>query len=136
MKLSYNRGLVIIGTLFFLVQSCESNVAHNQTQLNTQDSLYQVIMDIHDEVMPLTSKIVQKKDLLEKLSSNDSLAQTKIQELGAAEEAMWDWMYQIKAPKTLRDSLNPEQLDEYLKEQLKQIRIVKDQMLKANDNNE
>ncbi len=136
MKLSYYRGLVIIGILTFFGVSCESNVAHNQTQINTQDSLYQVIMDIHDEVMPLTSKIVQKKDLLEKLSSNDSLVKTKIQELDAAEEAMWDWMYQIKAPKTLRDSLDPGQLDEYLKEQLIQIRTVKDQMLKANDNNE
>ena len=104
--------------------------------MDTQDSLYQVIMDIHDEVMPLTSKIVQKKDLLEQMNSSDSLVQTKIQELGAAEEAMWDWMYQIKAPKILRDSLDPEQLDDYLQEQLKQIRIVKDQMLKANDNNE
>lgn len=136
MKLSYYRGLVIIGTLVFFGLSCESNVAHNQPQIDTQDSLYQVIMDIHDEVMPLTSKIVQKKDLLEKMNSSDSLVQTKIQELSAAEEAMWDWMYQIKAPKILRDSLDPAQLDDYLQEQLKQIRIVKDQMLKANDNNE
>jgi len=119
--------------------SCDTNKEPNKIefstkQLQTQDSLFKEIMVIHDEVMPLTSTLVKRKDILEKSNQKDSLTYNLILQLGTAEEAMWDWMYAIKPPKQFRDSLEHNQIIEYLNNEFTSVSKVKSQMLLAEEN--
>lgn len=127
-------GLVIICSF-----SCDTNKEPNKIefstkQLQTQDSLFKEIMVIHDEVMPLTSTLVKRKDILEKSNQKDSLTYNLILQLGTAEEAMWDWMYAIKPPKQFRDSLEHNQIIEYLNNEFIAVSKVKSKMLLAEEN--
>jgi len=119
--------------------SCDTNKEPNKIefstkQLQTQDSLFKEIMVIHDEVMPLTSTLVKRKDILEKSNQKDSLTYNLILQLGTAEEAMWDWMYAIKPPKQFRDSLEHNQIIEYLNNEFIAVSKVKSKMLLAEEN--
>ena len=117
--------------------SCVEPVEFTSEQLNTQDSLFKEIMVIHDEVMPLTSTLVKRKDILEKSEKTDESTVNLIQQLETAEEAMWDWMYSIKRPEQFRDTLNHNQIMEYLKTEYNSISEVKILMLNAsNDSNQ
>ena len=117
--------------------SCVEPVEFTSEQLNTQDSLFKEIMVIHDEVMPLTSTLVKRKDILEKSEKTDESTVNLIQQLETAEEAMWDWMYSIKRPEQFRDTLNHNQIMDYLKTEYKSISEVKILMLNAsNDSNQ
>lgn len=119
--------------------SCENKQESNKIefstkQLQTQDSLFKEIMVIHDEVMPLTSTLVKRKDILEKSKQKDSLTNNLILQLGSAEEAMWDWMYAIKRPEQFRDSLDHSKIMEYLNNEFISVSKVKSQMLLAEEN--
>ena len=117
--------------------SCAEPVEYTSKQLNTQDSLFKEIMVIHDEVMPLTSTLVKRKDILEKSEKTDESTVNLIQQLETAEEAMWDWMYSIKRPEQFRDTLNHNQIMDYLNTEYKSISEVKTLMLNAsNDSNQ
>lgn len=117
--------------------SCAEPVEFTSEQLNTQDSLFKEIMVIHDEVMPLTSTLVKRKDILEKSENTDESTIRLIQQLESAEEAMWDWMYSIKRPELFRDTLNHIQIMDYLNTEYNSISKVKTLMLNAsNDSNQ
>lgn len=117
--------------------SCAEPVEFTSEQLNTQDSLFKEIMVIHDEVMPLTSTLVKRKDILEKSENTDASTIRLIQQLESAEEAMWDWMYSIKRPELFRDTLNHIQIMDYLNTEYNSISKVKTLMLNAsNDSNQ
>ena len=117
--------------------SCAEPVEYTSEQLNTQDSLFKEIMVIHDEVMPLTSTLVKRRDILEKSENTDEPTLRLIQQLETAEEAMWDWMYSIKRPEQFRDTLNHNQIMDYLNTEYKSISEVKTLMLNAsNDSNQ
>lgn len=117
--------------------SCAEPVEFTSEQLQTQDSLFKEIMVIHDEVMPLTSTLVKRKDILEKSEKADESTINLIQQLETAEEAMWDWMYSIKRPEQFRDTLNHNQIMDYLNTEYKSISEVKILMLNAsNDSNQ
>ena len=117
--------------------SCAEPVEYTSEQLNTQDSLFKEIMVIHDEVMPLTSTLVKRKDILEKSEKTDESTVNLIQQLETAEEAMWDWMYSIKRPEQFRDTLNHNQIMDYLNTEYNSISEVKTLMLNAsNDSNQ
>ena len=112
-------------------------VEFTSEQLHSQDSLFKEIMVIHDEVMPLTSTLVKRKDILEKSEKTDETTLKLIQQLETAEEAMWDWMYAIKRPEQFRDTLNHTQIMDYLDLEFKSISAVKTLMLNAsNDSNQ
>ena len=117
--------------------SCEKPIEFSKKQLSTQDSLFKEIMIIHDEVMPLTSTLVKRKDILEKSKNTDETTLLLIKQLETAEEAMWDWMYSIKRPDQFRDTLNHEQIMNYLNLELNSISEVKTLMINAsNDSNQ
>ena len=117
--------------------SCAEPVEFTSEQLNTQDSLFKEIMVIHDEVMPLTSTLVKRKDILEKSENTDESTMSLIKQLETAEEAMWDWMYSIKRPEQFRDTLNHNQIMDYLNTEYNSISEVKILMLNAsNDSNQ
>lgn len=117
--------------------SCAEPVEFTSEQLNTQDSLFKEIMVIHDEVMPLTSTLVKRKDILEESENTDESTIRLIQQLESAEEAMWDWMYSIKRPELFRDTLNHIQIMDYLNTEYNSISKVKTLMLNAsNDSNQ
>jgi hypothetical protein len=82
----------------------------------------------------MTSTLVKRKDILEKSNQKDSLTNNLILQLGTAEEAMWDWMYAIKPPKQFRDSLEHNQIIEYLNNEFTSVSKVKSQMLLAEEN--
>ena len=128
-----------IGLAIICFFSCDNNQEPNKIefstkQLQTQDSLFKEIMVIHAEVMPLTSTLVKRKDILEKSKQKDSLTNNLILQLGTAEEAMWDWMYAVKPPKQFRDSLEHSQIMEYLNTEFISVSKVKSQMLLAEEN--
>jgi hypothetical protein len=121
------------------VISCSSEtkkevIEFSNKQLQAQDSLFKEIMVIHDEVMPLTSTLVKRKDILEKSGQKDSTTLNLINELDNAEQAMWDWMYSIKRPEQLRDSMNNKQITSYLSNEFDAIKNVKNLMLSAEKN--
>ena len=116
--------------------SCAEPVEFTSEQLNTQDSLFKEIMVIHDEVMPLTSTLVKRKDILEKSENTDESTMSLIQQLETAEEAMWDWMYSIKRPEQFRDTLNHIQIMDYLNTEYNSISEVKTLMLNASNDSE
>lgn len=117
--------------------SCEKPIEFSKKQLSAQDSLFKEIMIIHDEVMPLTSTLVKRKDILEKSKNTDETTLLLIKQLETAEEAMWDWMYSIKRPDQFRDTLNHEQIMNYLNLELNSISEVKTLMINAsNDSNQ
>ena len=72
----------------------------------------------------------------EEMEEMDSLQTTLLSELKTGKEAMWDWMYAIKAPKKLRDSLSHEKSVSYLVNEQASIDEVKRLMIEAKNNSE
>ena len=100
---------------------------------NPNQTLYDQVMDIHDEIMPRAEDIYQlKKELQEKLSSNPNMTADKKQELelviaqlDSADQSMMDWMHQFKP---LPDSADQEKARAYLESEMERIKKVKDLM--------
>jgi len=142
MIFSIARCILLI--LCFLALSCgnnkdkerkdEGNKANlSETEITNiqkllEDSLYSVVMGIHDEIMPKMQDIFNIKTALEdKISDtevkNDSLALI-IDELGQAEAGMMNWMRSFRPDKTVgHDSLM-----QYYRSEKKKIEKVKDEM--------
>lgn len=139
-----NRILVSLFVLFsgfVLVSSCNkdknaTDPALKEAQIAKEDSIFNLVMNVHDEVMPLTSTLVKRIELLEEMEEMDSLQTTLLSELKTGKEAMWDWMYAIKAPKKLRDSLSHEKIVSYLVNEQASIDEVKRLMIEAKNNSE
>ena len=104
----------------------EDEITNIQKQL--EDSLYSVVMDIHDEIMPKMQDIFNIKTALEdKISDtevkNDSLALI-IDELEQAEAGMMNWMRSFRPDKTVgHDSLM-----QYYRAEKEKIEKVKEEM--------
>ena len=104
----------------------ETEITNIQKQL--EDSLYSVVMGIHDEIMPKMQDIFNIKTALEDKSSNsgvnnDSLALI-IDELKQAEAGMMNWMRSFKPDKTVgHDSLM-----QYYRSEKEKIEKVKEEM--------
>ena len=129
--------------LCFLAFSCgnnrdkestsEVNEASNEAEMTSiqkqhEDSLYSVVMGIHDEIMPKMQDIFNIKTALEdKLPNsnvnNDSLA-VIIDDLEQAEAGMMNWMRSFRPDKTLgHDSLM-----QYYRSEKEKIEKVKEEM--------
>ena len=140
--MSINKYLHII--IYLVALSCgnnqgkESQGDSNEPELSEndmasieeqhEDSLYNVVMGIHDEIMPKMQDIFNMKTILkDKLSirevNSDSI-QLIIEELEQAEERMMDWMRSFRPDQTLgHDSLM-----QYYRSEKKKIEKVKDEM--------
>src|SRR5688572_21774819 len=112
-----------------LVHGCGQKTQDNQ-------SLYNEVMTVHDEVMPKMDDIYKLKQELKKQiadSSNLAIEERKMIEatilrLDSASENMMVWMRNFNP---LPDSLGEEKARTYLEEQQEKIKKVKEDMLKA-----
>ncbi len=114
-----------------LVWSCGQKTKDNQT-------LYDEVMKVHDEVMPKMDDIYKLKQALKKqMADSSNLAVEKrktieaaILRLDSASEGMMVWMRNFNP---LPDSLGEEKARGYLEDQQEKIKKVKEEMLKAID---
>ncbi|MEM1327573.1 MAG: hypothetical protein AAGI23_16550 [Bacteroidota bacterium] len=81
------------------------------------------MMVIHDEIMPVTSKLVKQQKQLTDVPN----AEPTIQMLADAEEAMWDWMNNLKQKGAVLEMEEAAAM-EYLDQELATIENVRDQM--------
>lgn len=127
------------GFIFYTSQGCFSGNQLNHGQ-QVIDSLYRIVMAIHDEVMPRMGHIVALQDSLKQIVQLDSILQKEndfprqlMDNLSSAEEAMWVWMNNLKQINTLSDSVNPIL---YYTQQIDSITSVKQKMLESIGNAE
>lgn len=99
-------------------------------------SLYDEVMDVHDEVMPKMDDIYKLKEKLKKqLAEAPTMVEEKkkdleetILQLDSASEGMMVWMRNFNP---IPDSLGEEKARKYLEEQKVKVTKVKEDMLKA-----
>ena len=133
--------------LLFILSSCgQSSTSIDQTskeeaplspEMAIQDSLWKEVMVIHDEVMPKMGDINKTSRALKaKLEADPELNETikaqineTMEALNAADEAMWEWMHNLKQLKPLRNTLSHLEILQYLETEKIAIAEVKDRML-------
>jgi hypothetical protein len=105
-----------------------------------QDKLYEEVMGLHDEVMPLMSPIkklvknlkLQTNEMLLDSTRLDSvkldLLKKTAEQASKANESMMDWMYQFKQ---IEEGTPHGEVIQYLLEQKQKISKVKSDMLEA-----
>jgi regulator of replication initiation timing len=108
---------------------------HDHDTSNSGDSpnqaLYDQVMDIHDEVMPLGEDIYQlKKELQEKIDGTPELDEVKkrefelgIAQLDSADQSMMEWMHKFRP---LPDSADQEKARAYLESEMEKIKNVRE----------
>lgn len=119
-------------------KSHEGGHDHNHAEAGGNQALYDEVMNIHDEVMPKMDDIHRKKtELKEKLANNPGLPQEEkdkanamIAKLDSAGESMMVWMREFRP---LPDSIGEDKAREYLEKELKRVKQVRKNMLKALD---
>lgn len=119
--------------MFFILSSCNNDKKE-------QDKLYEEVMDIHDEVMPLmyplkkmAKDINTKAELLLKDSVNiDSLHLNTLRitsnNISKANDSMMDWMHQFKQ---IEEGTPHGEVIQYLMDQKQKISKVRDDMMAA-----
>ncbi len=110
-----------VGAIFLLNAMLSCGV--NQNKL-----LESEVMRLHDEVMPKLELMKRQKRSLVKTSfasERDSIkAHQVVKELTYGDSVMWAWMYQYRPVETLRDSLDEDEINLYLEEQLIKVTHV------------
>lgn len=114
-----------------LVIACKESTV----QTRELDALYSEVMELHDEVMLQMSGInkwrKQLKNNLDEVDPNTkTLFQNRINELEDADNAMFDWMKNIKKP----DYKKYEKTKEYLINEKKNIENIGTQIQEAIEN--
>jgi hypothetical protein len=109
---------------------------HEQTGDEGNQELYDEVMKVHDEVMPKMNDIYKLKEELKKeiagapdmVEEKKKAIESMIAKLDSASESMMVWMRNFNP---LPDSLGEEKAREYLEDQKKKVKKVKEDMLKA-----
>jgi len=128
----------------FSLVSCSKSVDHssmNHDSDQTQEegpnqTLYNQMMDVHDEVMPKMDEIMKlKRELQEQVAhAPDMVIEQKqelenvISNLDSANNAMMNWMHRISEFNPLADSVDQEKAREYLESEMEEIKKVKELM--------
>jgi hypothetical protein len=134
--------LLLISILLFFVHcsSKSEHTAHDHSNTVTaakpNDTLYDEVMKIHDEVMPKMNDIYKLKEALKKqmadsptmIDSRRKEIEAKITNLETAGENMMQWMREFNPP---ADSLGKDTQREYLEQQLESVQKVKESILFA-----
>jgi hypothetical protein len=105
-----------------------------QKEEDQNKSLYNQVMDIHDEVMPSMGELNRlKRELKEKIENSPNLVDEKKQEveetillIDSASKSMMVWMREF-SPEDYAEG----ELTEYLKSEMKRVQQVKETMLDA-----
>jgi Mg2+ and Co2+ transporter CorA len=98
---------------------------------NPNQALYDQVMDIHNDVMPKSDEIYQrKKEIKDKIATTKNIESDKkrqleqiVVELDSADHSMMDWMHKFKP---LPDSADQELAREYLENEMERIKTVRE----------
>jgi hypothetical protein len=123
-------------TLFSCNKSGRDTTASDPVDDESNQALYDQVMDIHDEVMPKMDDLYKmKKQMQDQIASTPDLPEEKrleleqtIQQLDSANNSMMVWMRQFNPP---TDSADQEALREYLEEQLEMVKKMREEVLLA-----
>ncbi|MAT53636.1 MAG: hypothetical protein CMN32_04090 [Saprospirales bacterium] len=133
--------LSLLTFTFGCANSGSENVAEENAEetavdpaVASQDSLRDVVMEIHDAVMPKMGEINRLQRELRKWKEAHPDAEPATKEeilktldwLTKADEGMMDWMAGFSQPANLRDSLSHEAIMEYLAGEQKKVQVVYD----------
>jgi hypothetical protein len=107
-------------------------------QNRPNQELYDEVMAIHDEVMPKMDDIYKAKAVLKKQLETPGLTESKkkkinnkIAQLDSAGESMMVWMREFDP---IPDSLGEEKARQYLKDELVEVKQVRENILHALEN--
>ncbi len=110
----------------------------NSRQEAAQQKAWDEMMVIHDEVMPRMSEITALGKSIQAALADTTLqsglradAEKVLDDLAAADNAMWDWMYALQQLPDLRQKIKHEDIMAYIQEETKKITEVKNQMLSS-----
>jgi hypothetical protein len=135
--------LTLLVAILFSLSGCgqksndHGHEHHGQEEEKSPNqSLYDEVMDVHDEVMPKMDDIYKLKEKLKKqLAEAPTMVEEKkkdlektILQLDSASEGMMVWMRNFNP---IPDSLGEEKARKYLEEQKAKVTKVKEDMLKA-----
>jgi hypothetical protein len=81
------------------------------------------MMVVHDEVMPETSKLVRQQKALAEVPNSE----TTVEALAEAEDAMWDWMNNLKQKAEVMEMEEAEAIA-YLEQEMVTIKKVQQKM--------
>jgi hypothetical protein len=81
------------------------------------------MMVVHDEVMPETSKLVRQQKALTEVPNSE----TTVEALAEAEDAMWDWMNNLKQKAEVMEMEEAEAIA-YLEQEMVTIKKVQQKM--------
>lgn len=103
-------------------------------QTAAQDSLRNVLMEIHDAVMPRMSEVNRlQRQLRTWMEAHPDASEEQKQEilktldwLRKADDGMMEWMAGFKQPDNLRDSLSHDAIMNYLLAEQQKVQIVSD----------
>lgn len=120
---------------FSLLTGCSgSRDKQEKKEDNPNQSLYEKVMGVHDEVMPRMDDIQKlKRELQETIKNSTDLAEEKRKELeqkiallDSASKAMMNWMFEFRPEELKGDSLRI-----YLEKEMDRVTKVKELMLDA-----
>ncbi|MBS1558032.1 MAG: hypothetical protein JST69_04820 [Bacteroidetes bacterium] len=120
--------------ILFMLSACgktdKNQEKQNTESTDTNQALYEQVMDVHDEVMPKVEQLYSlKKELQEKRKAKDLPEELKkqidlaIHGLDSADHAMMNWMHHFNP---LPDSANREAAREYLEDEMEKIKKVRE----------
>ena len=89
---------------------------------------YQVLMDAHDEVMPMSADIARAEKALEESGLDTEEAAFAKTRLAAADEAMMTWMYNNETAAEVNERLGPTIAAQHLAIRKKEIDAIGDSM--------
>jgi len=138
--------LFLVVFAFLVIGSCgqQSESNHNNEEMSNSEedqsnqALYDKVMEVHDEVMPQMNDIYKlKKQLQEEITNSKDLVDDRKKKLeslvftlDSANNAMMNWMRKFEPPS---DTLSLEDARIYLEEQMTKINGVKAAMQEAID---
>lgn len=128
--------IVVVGTLISCGKSGRDTTASDPVEDDSNEALYNQVMDIHDEVMPKMNDLYTlKKQLQEQIANSPDLVEEKKQELeqtilqlDSASNSMMVWMRQFNPP---ADTASEEAMREYLESQLEKVKKMREDVLMA-----
>ena len=142
MKSSLAKYLFFIMTL--LLWGCEQKShdhEHNHDHEHPEETgpnqtLYNEVMKVHDEVMPKMGDLYNlKKELEKKIADTPTMSEEKkkeiesiIAKLDSADQGMRDWMHHFNP---IPDSVGEEKAREYLEDEMEKVKKVKADILEA-----
>jgi hypothetical protein len=128
---------LIITLLLFACGNKGGNQSNSETPTgDSNEILYNQIMDIHDEVMPKTEELYNiSKQLKTNLKdattdAEKDLLQNQINYFDSVNTMMMDWMHEFRP---LPDTTNQETARSYYENHLEKVKLVREAILTAVD---